>query len=73
MSLNPYGCTELRIAIIEQANKDYINALIGNDRKGAAKLEKFYRSPWGEFLTGGNGENIIKRIEREARNERYIK
>jgi hypothetical protein len=63
------GYYELRIAIIEQANKDYRNALKWHRADRIKKLEKFYRSPWGEFLTGGNGENIITRIRREVKSE----
>ena len=73
MSLDRHGNTELRIAIIEQANKDYKNALLGHDRREVAKLEKFYRSDWGELLTDHNGENIINRIKKEVEHENYVK
>lgn len=62
------GYFELRIAIIEQANRDYRNALKQNNKRQIAKLEKFYLSPWGVFITNDNGENIISRIRRETNN-----
>ena len=73
MYLDPHGRIELRIAIIEQANKDYKNALLGHDRREVIKLEKFYRSAWGELLTDHNGENIINRIKKEVEHENYVK
>lgn len=65
MNLDPKGCDELRIAIIERANKDYRNAIKRHRKRRMIELEKIYRSEWGEFLTDGNGENIISRIRKE--------
>ena len=68
MNTDDKGYHELRIAIIQQANKDYLAALKSRDSKSSGELEKFYRSPWGEFLTWGNGEHIITRLRRELKN-----
>lgn len=68
MNAEDTGYLELQIAIINQANEDYRDALMENKRKKIERLERFYLSTWGQLLTDYNGENIISRIRREVRN-----
>lgn len=56
---NPY--LELAAGILRQAKRDYIIAIIANDIKQMQKLERFFLSDWGQFLSFKQGEYIIKR------------
>ena len=69
MNAEDTGYLELQIAIINQANEDYRDALMENKRKKIERLERFYLSTGGQLLTDYNGENRISRIRREVRNE----
>ena len=60
----------LIIAIIEQATKDYKNALRGKKSQRIKECERFFLSEWGQLLTHENGEHIIKRCRREVAEER---
>ena len=53
----------LRVAILQQAAKDYIEALENNDEREAADLERFFRSDWGQLLSGDKGELIIAKCK----------
>ena len=67
--MNDVGLVELRAAILRQAARDYEDALKDNNRAKAQKLEQFFKSGWGELLSGGLGDYIIseckKRVERK--------
>lgn len=68
-------------AIIEQAIKDYkksYKALHNPKLNEAAKTrtkwrlkecENFFHSDWCDLLTGGNGEEILKRVQEECRKD----
>lgn len=56
----------LRAAIVKQAVDDYIKALRKSDRlcdicEEQTKLEEWFLSKWGQFLSGDNGEYIIEK------------
>lgn len=50
---NETGIENLRLAIIEQAVKDYVNAFYKEDEREIKSLDKFFSSPYGQFLSGG--------------------
>lgn len=50
----------LRIAILQQAVRDYQSALLKNDTHIAEELEKWFMSDWAQLLSGDMGELIIK-------------
>ena len=54
---------DLAAAILRQAVEDYWNALFDQDEQEIAKLEKFFMSKWGQYLSCYQGDVII----REAR------
>ena len=56
----------LQAAIIEQAVADYRTALKYDKRGEARRIERFFRSEWGQALSRDNGEAIIKRVRAEA-------
>lgn len=68
---------DLAIAIIEQAKKDYKDALRGKrtEKKEIMKreCERFFLSEWGQTLTFGNGELIIERCRKEVAQEKTRK
>jgi hypothetical protein len=66
--MNKDECYEnLRIAILRQAVTDYVRALTDEERKDeAADLERFFKSEWGEFLSGGHGDFIISECKRRV-------
>ena len=56
----------LRIEIVRQAAKELECAVKKSKRQGhmcdeQKNLEKWFRSKWGQFLCGDNGEYIIKK------------
>ena len=52
---------ELAGAILKQAADDYIEAL-----ETCARLEEFFLSKWGQFLSMNHGEAIIRNCHRIA-------
>lgn len=65
--LTDEACVRLQSAIIVQAVQDYKKALKNDDRKTARQVERFFRSEWGQLLSMGNGEAIIERVRKEAK------
>lgn len=64
-------CETLAVAIVTQAAKDYRKELQKSKRQGrktggAFKLEKWFRSEYGQLLTLGKGEYIIEQIQKEV-------
>ena len=56
----------LRTEIVRSAVKDLEKAVKKTERQGTMcaeqkKLERWFRSKWGQFLSGDNGEYIIER------------
>lgn len=63
---NDEGLILLQAAILEQAIHDYkIELKCG----GGHRLEKWFLSEWGQMLSRGHGNEIIKRIKREVNND----
>lgn len=61
----------IRVAIIRRAVLDYQEALTRRNHAQAARLERFFRSGWGELLSYGHGEYIIdhtRKIVRDGKN-----
>lgn len=64
----------LEAAILKQAADDYKEALLDQmedmecpkTRKEVRRLEKFFRSDWGQSLSYGNGELIIEKCKLEV-------
>lgn len=50
----------LRMAILHQAVKDYQTALKKKDAAKCAAFVRWFRSDWGQTLSGDNGELIIR-------------
>ena len=60
------GYQRLRTAIVKDAVNDYHKALRKTDRIGDVcreqiALENWFLSPWGQLLSGDNGELIIEK------------
>ena len=58
----------LRAEIVKSAVNDYLKALRKSDRLGRVceeqtKLEDWFVSKWGQFLSGDNGEYILERCQ----------
>ena len=63
---NDEGLILLQAAILEQAIHDYkIELKCG----GGHSLERWFLSEWGQTLSRGHGDEIIKRIRREVNND----
>lgn len=63
------GYENLRVAIVSLAVKDLKNAMRRSERMGRKcdrqkALERWFLSEWGQALSGGNGEEIIRRCDR---------
>lgn len=50
----------LIIAVLKQAMRDYMVALLKKDFAKIAKLEKFFLSEYGQAMSYNNGERIIR-------------
>ena len=62
------GYERLRTEVVKSAVKDYKNALRKSKRLGVVcteqrSLEKWFRSKWGQLLSGDNGEYIIEKCQ----------
>lgn len=65
------GAARLRQAILELAIRDYLCALKCRARGEQARhsvkrLEEFFLSEYGQFLSDGHGKDIINRCRREV-------
>jgi hypothetical protein len=60
------GLENLRVAILQQAIKDYASALRRNKSKEAYLLEKFFKSDWGELLSCNKGDYIISECKKRV-------
>ena len=65
------GASLLRQAILELAIRDYVNALKSRARGEQARhslkrLEEFFLSDYGQFLSDGHGEDIIRRCRKQV-------
>lgn len=61
------GHDNIRIAIIVQAAEELKRALKEHNKGGIKTLEKWFKSEWGEALSGGNSVYIIQRIKKEVK------
>lgn len=74
--LSDDGVDDLIEAVVRKAITDYTKALKqqktahGMDKADATRrvneCEKFFRSPWGNFLTYGYGEQLIKILRKKV-------
>ena len=55
------GYERLRVAIIHQAIYDYKKALKKKNGGSIRALERWFKSDWGEALSGNNGSYIIEK------------
>ena len=67
------GVERLRIEIVKSAVDDYRKALKKSDRIGEVckeqlSLENWFLSPWGQQLSGDNGELIIEKCRSNYKN-----
>jgi hypothetical protein len=65
--LHEDGIENLRVAILRSAIKDYIFALKHDEKRKAHSLEQFFKSDWGELLSGNNGDLIITKCKERAK------
>ena len=61
------GYEDLRIAIVSRAIRDYKTALAYGKERAIYRLEKFFLSEWGQFLSGNYGEYIIERCKKNIK------
>ena len=68
---------KLAVAIVVQAIKDYTFKLKTGRRNkeiGSAKaLESFFLSDWGQSLSHGHGEEIIRRVKENIKNSKAVR
>ena len=78
MTAEYHDCwTELAAAIVAQASKDYVRALVGlhtnpkntRHRKMIQECEQFFRSAWCAMLSDIDAELIIDRLRHMAAQE----
>ena len=71
------GYERVKLAILEQAIYDYKRALRKRNGGSIGYFERWFKSDWGEALSGGNGAYIIeqcrkcvdmKRVRRDIKN-----
>lgn len=67
--MNDEGLENLRVAILQQAVKDYIAALKYDEGAKAYRLEKFFTSEWGELLSNNHGDFIISECRKRAKRD----
>jgi hypothetical protein len=56
----------LRVAILHQAVKDYQTALKAKNDAQCLALERWFRSDWGQWLSGDTGDLIIADCQKRA-------
>lgn len=59
----------LQTAIVQEAANDLRIAIQTHDESAVAALHRFFRSEWGQLLSFGLGEAIIRRIKEEQKRE----
>lgn len=57
---------DLANGIIEQAAKDYVEALQLDDERTIRECERFFMSTWFEVLTEMDGEVIMEKLQKIA-------
>lgn len=70
------GYERLRMAIIYQAIYDYKKALKRKNGGSIGALERWFKSDWGEALSGNNGTYIIEKCRQSVgmkRKREYVK
>jgi hypothetical protein len=60
------GLSYLRVAILQRAMHDYIRALKHKDGLNISKLERFFKSEWGELLSNNRGNLLIEECRKRA-------
>ena len=55
------GYERVQLAIVTQAIKDYKIALKRKNKAQIIELEQWFLSPYGQKLSGNNGEYVIKK------------
>ena len=68
--MNDEAYDNLRVAILNQAAKDWRDAMSKGYLSKAARIEKFFLSGYGQLLSDGGGQYIINRLKEEFRNGR---
>ena len=58
------GYENVRFAIIEQAINDYKRALKKRNGGSILYFECWFLSPWGQMLSGGQGDYIIEQCRK---------
>ena len=61
------GYEDLRIAKVRRGVMDYNTALACGKESSIKRLEKFFLSEWGQFLSGNYGEYIIERCKKNIK------
>lgn len=61
---------DLIIAVLKQAVRDYVEALLKNDFYHIQELEEFFLSDYGQAMSRNNGEKIIYRAKLIAKKKR---
>lgn len=61
---------DVMIAVLKQAARDYIVALLKKDFHAINELETFFLSDYGQAMSYNNGEEIIARCKVIARKKR---
>lgn len=56
----------LAAAILKQASRDYMAAIISNEAGNIRKYEDFFISEYGQTLSFHQGEYIINQVRKEA-------
>ena len=64
------GYERLRQGILKLAVKDYKSALKNGNKGKKTRLERFFRSEWGQLLGNDMGEEIIKQCRRSVRRDK---
>lgn len=64
MEYERFFIKNLRAAILQQAVKDYLTALKSKNEKKSKELEKWFLSPYGQLLSGDQGQEIINRTRK---------
>lgn len=68
------GWQRLAIAVVELAARDYRNAIkqarkTGKNPVGVRSIERFFKSDYGDLLTFGHGEEVLRKLKQESEQE----
>ena len=58
------------IAVLKQAVRDYVRAILKNDLYHIQELEQFFLSDYGQAMSRNNGEKIIYRAKLIAKKKK---